>query len=114
MVGTVSGIKRERGFFFICGPDNRDYFALATDLPNHQSLNSLTHRVTCIEFTPEERPKGPAAINLRVLTPKEADELIGTLKAQQRQSETTEEEEAAMLQKATEQQTKDIEERFRK
>ena len=105
MVGTVSGIKRERGFFFICGPDNRDYFALASDLPNHQSLNSLVTRVTCIEFTPEERPKGPAAFDLRVLTPKESAGLIDDLKKQQREAA----EEAATLQRATQQQTKDIE-----
>lgn len=71
MIGTVAGVNRDRGFFFICGSDGRDYFAFARDLPNHQSLNTLEAQRTRIEFTPEERPKGPAAIQLVVLDDEE-------------------------------------------
>jgi cold shock CspA family protein len=67
MVGTVAGINRDRGFFFICGPDGRDYFAFSGDLPDHQSLNTLVTRVTRFEFTPIERTKGPAAIDLEII-----------------------------------------------
>lgn len=67
MIGTVAGVNRDRGFFFICGPDGRDYFAFSRDLPNHRSLNTLVAQQTRIEFTPEERTKGPAAIDLVVL-----------------------------------------------
>lgn len=64
MVGTVSGIHREKGFFFICGPDDVDYFAMARDLPDHRSIMSLVSYKTRIEFTPEDRAKGPAAADL--------------------------------------------------
>ena len=69
MVGTVAGVNRDRGFFFICGPDGRDYFAFSRDLPNHRSLNTLIAQQTRIEFTPKtpEPNKGPAAIHLVVL-----------------------------------------------
>ena len=70
MVGTVVGVN-ERGFFFISGPDDRDYFALVSDLPDHRSLTTLIPSETQIEFTPVLREKGPAAINLRVLTEEE-------------------------------------------
>jgi len=71
MVGIVAGVYLDRGFFFICGSDNRDYFAWSRDLPNHQSLMSLVPRQTRIEFTPEERKKGPAASNLVILEDEE-------------------------------------------
>jgi len=67
LVGTVAGINRDKGFFFICGPDGRDYFASVRDLPNHRSLNTLIPQQTRIAFTPEERSKGPAATRLRIL-----------------------------------------------
>lgn len=67
VIGTVAGVNRDKGFFFICGPDGRDYFASVRDLPNHRSLNTLIPQVTQVEFTPEERRKGPAATVLRIL-----------------------------------------------
>ena len=68
MVGTVAGVNRDKGFFFICGDeDGRDYFAWVRDLPNHRSLNTLIPQRTRFEFTPEERPKGPAASSLVAL-----------------------------------------------
>ena len=77
MVGTVVGIKPERGYFFISGSDDRDYFALASDLPDHRSIRSIIPHVTQIEFTPEARPKGPAAVDLRILNEDEVAEAVG-------------------------------------
>lgn len=62
--GTVAGVNHSRGFFFICGPDGRDYFAWVGDLPDHRSLSTLIPQQTRIKFLPEERPKGPAATEL--------------------------------------------------
>jgi cold shock CspA family protein len=69
MVGTVAGVNRDKGFFFICGPDGRDYFAFAKDLPNHQSLNTLITQVTRIRFSAREPEpvKGPAAYALEIV-----------------------------------------------
>jgi cold shock CspA family protein len=69
MIGTVAGVNRDKGFFFICGPDGRDYFAFARDLPDHRSLNTLIAQQTRIEFTPEDDPrgKGPAATDLLMI-----------------------------------------------
>lgn len=66
VIGKVAGVNRDRGFFFIEGPDGRDYFALASQLPDHISLNRLTQK-THIEFTPVNRGKGPAADNLLIV-----------------------------------------------
>jgi hypothetical protein len=69
MIGTVAGVNRDRGFFFICGPDGRDYFAFSRDLPGHRSLNTLIAQVTRIRFTARdpEPVKGPAAFDLEIL-----------------------------------------------
>ena len=71
MIGTVAGVYLDGGFFFICGSDNRDYYAKSRDLPDYRSLMSLVPRQTRIEFTPEIRDKGPAASNLVILADEE-------------------------------------------
>lgn len=66
--GTVISIKLDKGFFWLSGSDQKDYFALASELPDHRSIRTLVPHKTRFEFTPVERPKGPAATDLTTMS----------------------------------------------
>lgn len=69
MVGIVCRLLPDKGYFFIRGSDDREYFAFGASLPNRQSMLTLREHDTQIRFTPEETQKGPRATDMEILEP---------------------------------------------
>ena len=57
MVGKVTKIFREKGFAFVRGSDNKEYFAHRSQAPDFDGFREGD----AVEFTPTDTPKGPRA-----------------------------------------------------
>jgi CspA family cold shock protein len=64
MKGTIKKIIRERGFGFISAENGKEVFFHSSSLGG-ASIDSLQEG-SSVEFTVEEGPKGPKAVNVKV------------------------------------------------
>lgn len=64
--GKIKRLVRERGFGFISDTDGRELFFHQSGLMDAQ-FDALDEEQT-VEFEVEKSPKGPRAINVRIIT----------------------------------------------
>jgi len=69
MEGTVKWFDDVKGFGFIEGDDGRDYFVHYSVLEREGERRRTLKEGDDVTFQPTTTPKGPAAINVRVLRP---------------------------------------------
>lgn len=62
--GKIKKLNRERGFGFISG-DGKDFFFHRSEVKD-ANFDSLAENQT-VEFDVQESPKGPRAVNVRVV-----------------------------------------------
>ena len=65
MKGTIKKIIRERGFGFISAENGKEVFFHSSALGG-TNFETLQEGIT-VEFTTEEGPKGPKAVNIKIV-----------------------------------------------
>ncbi len=64
--GKIKKLVRERGFGFISDTDGREVFFHQSSLMDNAKFDALSEE-QAVEFEIEKSPKGPRAINVRVI-----------------------------------------------
>ena len=65
MKGTIKKVIRQRGFGFITAEDGKEVFFHSSGL-GEGNFDALEEG-TSVEFDIEEGPKGPRAVNIRII-----------------------------------------------